>query len=103
MGKGKKMRKTITGVLFIYLFFTTTGAQGKELKISVEEYQDKVYASWLGQCIGNIYGLPHENQYIDKPGPETFPYGYSDDDERLKETNGVPCMLRLFLSRTLLK
>jgi len=89
MGKGKKMRKTITGVLFIYLFFTTTGAQGKELKISVEEYQDKVYASWLGQCIGNIYGLPHENQYIDKPGPETFPYGYSDDDERLKETNGA--------------
>ena len=37
-------------------------------KISVEEYQDKVYGSWLAQCIGNVYGLPHENDYIEEPG-----------------------------------
>lgn len=57
------------------------------LKISVADYRDKVYASWLGQCIGNIYGLPHENQYVDKPGAETFPYGYVDK-KRLGEANG---------------
>jgi len=73
----------------ILLVFITSCAQSKELKISAEEYQDKVYASWLAQCIGNIYGLPHENRYIDEPGPETFPYGYSEDDERLKEANGA--------------
>jgi len=79
----------IPGSFVILLVFITSCAQSKELKISVEEYQDKVYASWLAQCIGNIYGLPHENRYIDEPGPETFPYGYSEDDERLKEANGA--------------
>ena len=58
-------------------------------RISVEEYRDKVYGSWLGQGIGNVYGLPHENDYIDEPGPETFPYGYGQNSERLKQTNGV--------------
>lgn len=85
------MRKIviIPSSFVILLVFITSCAQSKELKISVEEYQDKVYASWLAQCIGNIYGLPHENRYIDEPGPETFPYGYSEDDERLKEANGA--------------
>ena len=58
-------------------------------KIPVEEYHDKVYGSWLAQCIGNIYGLPHENRYIDEPGPETFPYGYGRNIAALKRTNGV--------------
>ncbi len=58
-------------------------------KISAEEYRDKVYGSWLAQCIGNIYGLPHENAYIDEPGPETFPYGYGKNLERLKRVNGA--------------
>ena len=58
-------------------------------KISVEEYRDKVYGSWLAQCIGNVYGLPHENDYIEEPGPEAFPYGYQGNLERLKRTNGV--------------
>lgn len=64
----------------------TTNHQGK---ISVKDYQDKVYASWLAQCIGNIYGLPHENDYIDEPGPATFPYGYGRNIDRLKEIGGA--------------
>lgn len=64
----------------------TTNHQGK---ISVEDYKDKVYASWLAQCIGNIYGLPHENDYIDEPGPATFPYGYGRNIDRLKEIGGA--------------
>ena len=84
------MRNKIVPSSFIVLLVFIIGyAQSKELKISVEEYQDKVYASWLAQCIGNIYGLPHENRYIDEPGPETFPYGYDEKDERLKEANGA--------------
>ena len=31
------------------------------LRISADSYRDKVYASWLGQLVGNFYGLPHEN------------------------------------------
>ena len=39
--------------------------------------------------MGNIYGLPHENAYIDDPGPENFPYGYGDNSERLIEIGGA--------------
>ena len=34
------------------------------------EYNAKVYASLSGQCVGNVYGLPHENRYIDQPDPD---------------------------------
>ena len=27
------------------------------LRISSQEYREKVHASWLGQIVGNIYGL----------------------------------------------
>jgi hypothetical protein len=65
-------------------------AQRDFKKISVAEYQDKVYASWLGQIIGNIYGLPHENQYIKEPGPADFPYGYRGWSlEYMKEVGGA--------------
>jgi hypothetical protein len=57
-------------------------------KISVEEYESKVYGSWLGQIIGNIYGLPHENEYIDEPGPNNFPIGYQDLS-RMKDVDGA--------------
>ena len=46
------------------------------LIISENELYDRIYASWLGQLAGNIYGLPHENIHIDNPGPNNFPYGY---------------------------
>ena len=58
-------------------------------EISVDELEDKIYASWLGQIIGNIYGLPHENAHIDEPGPDTFPYGYGRNANRLKAINGA--------------
>lgn len=52
------------------------GPQDGPLRISAEDLQDRIYASWLGQMAGNIYGLPHENIHIDEPGPDGFPYGY---------------------------
>lgn len=68
----------LVGVLGLSACSSAGSASDEEafLRIGVEEYQDKVYASWLGQIVGNIYGLPHENQHIDKPGPDAFPYGY---------------------------
>lgn len=55
----------------------TTEQQDDYMKISVVDYQQKVYASWLGQMVGNFYGLPHENAYIEEAGPEAFPFGYT--------------------------
>jgi hypothetical protein len=73
----------------LLLFLTAVpGLAANPLKISVDEYRHKVYASWLGQCIGNIYGLPHENQYINAPGPLTLPYGYKDL-RRIGSANGA--------------
>ncbi len=51
-------------------------ARTEPLRISGAALYDRVYASWLGQLAGNIYGLPHENIHIDEPGPDGFPYGY---------------------------
>ena len=58
---------------------STPRKKGDYVQIAVTDYQEKVYASWLGQMVGNFYGLPHENAYIDNPGPETFPFGYTRD------------------------
>jgi hypothetical protein len=81
--------KVLATVLIFTFLFSGCGEKKKMVKISVEEYGDKVYGSWLAQMIGNIYGLPHENKHIDEPGPDTFPYGYGRNTERLKETNGA--------------
>lgn len=61
----------------------------RNLKISREVLWDKMYASWLGQMVGNIYGLPHENKYIDEAGPDAFPYGYTNNLARLEKVNGA--------------
>ncbi len=83
------LNKFIFSITFIVLVIG--GCSKKQtVQISVEEYQEKVYASWLGQIIGNIYGLPHENAYIDEPGPNKFPYGYPDWQlNYMKEVNGA--------------
>jgi ADP-ribosylglycohydrolase len=78
----------LSAMLCVVVFLSWTPGK-KMIKISEAEYLDKVYASWLGQIIGNIYGLPHENKYIDEPGPENFPYGYGRNLNYLKEVNGA--------------
>jgi hypothetical protein len=79
------------GIGWILAFLTAVSVPrlfGRTADLSVEEYRDKVYASWLAQCVGNIYGLPHECRYIDSPGPDVFPLGYRET-RRLKEAGGA--------------
>jgi len=57
--------------------------------IPVDTYQDKVAGFWLGQLVGNIYGLSHEFKYLEEPGPDTFPYGYGEALERAIELDGA--------------
>ena len=76
--------------IFISALLLNNISYGQNIqKISVKEYEAKVYASWLGQCVGNIYGLPHENAYIDSAGPEKFPYGYGRNAGQLRKYNGA--------------
>ncbi len=58
-------------------------------RISVNELRDKIAGAWIAQMIGNIYGLPHENKYINAPGPEKWPYGYTKNLDKLKHYNGA--------------
>ncbi len=57
--------------------------------ISIAEYEDKVAGFWMGQLIGNIYGLSHEFQYLEEPGSDAFPLGYGSALDRAIEVDGA--------------
>lgn len=68
---------------------TLTTWAGNTRKISMKELEDKIAGAWIGQMIGNIYGLPFENKFIENPGPEAWPYGYTKNLDKLKKTDGA--------------
>ncbi len=68
---------------------TCVNEQAERVRISVEEYRSKVYASWLGQIVGNTYGLSYEFRFLDEPGPDAFPYGYGPMLERVAAVDGA--------------
>ena len=63
----KIMKNLFSIFLNVYISFIIINCgdfqNGRYIEISKAEYEDKVYASWIGQIIGNIYGLPHECRY----------------------------------------
>lgn len=52
-------------------------ARGALERMPASSYADKIRGGWYGQCIGNIYGLPHEHAYQEKPRTEPIP-GYPE-------------------------
>lgn len=85
------MKKYLATAISVILFNSCSvmADSGRYQKIAVAEYQDKVKASWLGQIIGNTYGLSYEFKFIDKPGPNKFPYGFGEYLAKVKEVNGA--------------
>lgn len=81
------MRRTIISLILLLFMVEVVAAQTK--KITMEELEDKIAGAWIGQMIGNIYGLPHENKYVDAPGPENWPYGYSKNLDKLERYDGA--------------
>ncbi|HLO92034.1 MAG TPA: ADP-ribosylglycohydrolase family protein [Lentimicrobium sp.] len=83
------------GFLFVFISLTLAGvagkpdAPGRKRQISMSELHDRIAAAWIGQMIGNIYGLPHENKYVSAPGAETWPYGYSKNLDKLAKYDGA--------------
>jgi len=74
-------------VLFPLYFFAKNTATKT---ISMEDLHDKIAGAWIGQMIGNIYGLPFENKFIENPGPEDkWPYGYTKNLDKLAKTGGA--------------
>jgi hypothetical protein len=85
------IKKTFLPLLFIFvmLSFPIRLIGNKPVKITVSELRDKIAAEWIGQMIGNMYGLPHENKYVAEPGLEKWPYGYSKSLDKLKKYEGA--------------
>ena len=84
-------RSTYILLLCWFCSFSTAFSQGRMQKqsISLNELRDKIAGAWIGQLIGNMYGLPHENKYIAEPGPENWPYGYTKSLNKLITYNGA--------------
>ena len=69
-----------------------TGTSKNEKAISFEELRSKIAGAWLGQMVGNIYGLEYENKFVEQPGEGPFVWNkamrkmtavdgaFSDDD-----------------------
>ncbi|WP_289053143.1 ADP-ribosylglycohydrolase family protein [Carboxylicivirga marina] len=81
-------------LFIISLTFVFAGCAYQEARenyqyLKVKDYQDAVYASWIGQIIGNTYGLGYEFKFIDEPGSDIFPYGYDFTLEDLRKHNGA--------------
>ena len=78
--------------VFVCLIFFVS-CETKEIDqyrlLKVDDYNDAVYASWIGQIIGNTYGLGYEFKFIDEPGPDKFPYGYDFTLDDLRKHNGA--------------
>ncbi|QDP00467.1 ADP-ribosylglycohydrolase family protein [Thalassotalea sp. PS06] len=88
--RSRMLSGAITCVLALSCYIPTYAKDKHDtISISVDDYHQKVYASWLGQMVGNFYGLPYEFKYIEQPGPDAFPYGYDSSLERLKEVDGA--------------
>ncbi len=76
--------------LIVSALLPLTGCQqATERSISLAEYQEKVYASWMGQCIGNMYGLPHEFKYNETPRTEPIEGWMPQAIERITEADGA--------------
>ena len=63
----------VTALLFACGVFAgptaTPGQSGQALTLSASDYEARVYAAWIGQIIGHIYGLSYEFRFIDDAGP----------------------------------
>lgn len=75
-------------IIFILVNSLPSTAQNQAVytKISVEVIQDKIRGGLLGQILGNLNGLEHENKYIAEPGNVTdylpsLPEGARTDDD----------------------
>ncbi len=64
----------------------------KPVEITRTQLKDKIAGAWIGQMVGNIYGLEYENKFVDEPGEGPFVFNkgmkkmadvdgaFSDDD-----------------------
>jgi ADP-ribosylglycohydrolase len=83
-------RKIIYTTLFASMGLLLCNEVHAQQKISLATLEDKIAGAWIGQMVGNIYGLPFENKFIENPGNEAdWPYGYSKSLVKLEKYDGA--------------
>ncbi|MCI1779435.1 MAG: ADP-ribosylglycohydrolase family protein [Bacteroidales bacterium] len=74
--------------LFVFAFLCVSSLSAQ--RISRRVLKDKIAGAWIGQLIGNIYGLPFENKFVDNvPSESRFPFGYTKNINKLKKYDGA--------------
>ena len=82
--------KRISFISLCLLLLASCGQ--KPVEITRTQLKDKIAGAWIGQMVGNIYGLEYENKFVDEPGEGPFVFNkgmkkmadvdgaFSDDD-----------------------
>ena len=89
----------LTQILIITSLFTNT-VNAQERSIKEKDLNEKISAFWRGQLVGNYFGLPFENQYIDEPVPILVDriYTYKDDETLKLNRNDLRGFIPIFMS-----
>lgn len=84
------MKRTLLKFAIAALAAAAMVSEASAQKITLEELEDKIAGAWIGQMVGNIYGLPFENKFIEQPGDEAlWPYGYTKNMDKLARYDGA--------------
>ena len=82
--------KRLLSILAVIALLASCNGGGKE--ITRTQLKEKIAGAWIGQMVGNIYGLEYENKFVDEPGEGPFVFNkairkmtdvdgaFSDDD-----------------------
>ena len=86
-------RLILTAAAILCLGTASCSVDGERYKeISYDDLHSKIAGAWLGQMVGNIYGLEYENKFVEEPGEGPFVWNkamrkmaavdgaFSDDD-----------------------
>ncbi len=84
------MKNLINSCLTASLLIGSYCASSAAERISEDVLKDKIAGAWIGQMVGNIYGLPFENKFVAEPASESrFPFGYTKNLDKLEKYNGA--------------
>lgn len=70
----KNIKRDLKVFVTVFVLLLGVSLTTKATLISLESYEDKVLGGWLGQMIGNVFGLPTEGHFINSPGPSSLTY-----------------------------
>lgn len=69
----------VVAAFFVSSLALAPGLRAEERAISHAELMDKLSGFWIGQLLGNYFGFPFENKYVEEPVPILVDHVYTAD------------------------